>query len=119
MQTMQLDLWTEKEFTIDASYANRTATMETETSSDEDEDISGPSMVRELKTGVCLCVCVCLLKMQQESELYAKRNIWQICEHQIPSKYQNCKCSKCHSREKIIERTEVINTKCLLIMFQQ
>ena len=73
-------MWTEKEFTYDVSYNNQTTTsIETETSSDE-EDISGPRMIRELKTGlygagycivctclyvcvcmyVCVCVCVCI-----------------------------------------------------------
>ena len=48
---VQLDMWTEREFTYDVSYANQTsATTETETSSDE-EDITGPTTVRELKTG--------------------------------------------------------------------
>ena len=62
---VQLDMWTEKEFTYDVSYTNQTtATIETETSSDED-DISGPPMIRELKTGLCLhalhmCAYVCM-----------------------------------------------------------
>ena len=48
---VQLDMWTEREFTYDVSYANQTsATVETETSSDEEE--TGPTTVRELKTGV-------------------------------------------------------------------
>lgn len=52
---VQLEMWTEKEFTYDVSYANQTtATVETETSSDDDEDIAGPPMVRELKTGKCI-----------------------------------------------------------------
>ena len=61
-------MWTEKEFTYDVSYNNQTTTtIETETSSDED-DISGPTMIRELKTGlygavycnVHMYVCVCV-----------------------------------------------------------
>ena len=53
-------MWTEREFTYDVSYANQTSTtMETETSSDE-EDIIGPTTVRELKTGVHVCVTVCV-----------------------------------------------------------
>lgn len=50
-----MDMWTEREFTYDVSYTNRTtATVETETSSDEDEDEVGPPTVRELKTGTCI-----------------------------------------------------------------